>query len=267
MKIALKKNSKVVSKKRKKKKVVVKKDKKHLMLRMVGETNYEMLKEMNNSDLSIIKWQQRRVKEASLLVVFGLFIYFMTGMKWYFLVGALVLSIVFYFNKSKSIRSMYSQFKFERHLQFSKFTRLLIPYLHSSREGVNLYTVFGKIVKRLDYDTDKKLLMKLMNSMTDRPNDIERFMSYAEQTSGTDMSILFMSTLYDIRQGSADLNVIGELDKLASEELMTGIDSIISFKTRRFSMFPTVITMTTFLLVIGFMIGAGILNFKAIMGN
>ena len=61
--------------------------------------------------------------------------------------------------------------------------------------------------------------------------------------------------------------MIAELDKLASEELMTGIDSIIAFKTRRFGMFPTVITMTTFLLVIGFMIGAGILNFKAIMGK
>lgn len=265
MQIALNKEKK--QKKRQKKKIIVKKEKKHLMLRMVGETNYSMLKEMNNSDLGIIKWQKRRLQQSSLLVVFGVVLYFLTGMKWYFLVGALVVAITFYLNHSKGIRSRYSQYRFERHLQFSKFTRLLIPYLQSSQEGVNLYTIFGKIVKRLDYEMDKKLLMRLMNSMTDRPNDIEPFTSYAEQTSGTDMSILFMSTLFDIRQGSADLNVIGELDKLASEELMTGIDSIIMFKTRRFVFFPTKITMTTFLLVIGFMIGAGIMNFQSLLGK
>lgn len=265
MQVSLKKGKKKNT--NRKRGLTVKKEKKKLLLRMVGETNYEMLKEMNNSDLGIMKWQKRRLRSSLLLVVVGIVLYFGTGMKWYFLVGSLVIAIAFYLNQSKGIRSMYNQFRFERHLQFSKFTRLLIPYLHSSQEGVNLYTIFGKIVKRLDYETDRKLLMKLMNSMTDQPNDINPFIQYAEQTSGTDMSILFMSTLFDIRQGSADLNVIAELDKLASQELMTGIDSIISFKVRRFTNFPTTVTMTTFLLVVGFALGAGILSAQTIFGK
>ncbi|HFD6742165.1 TPA: hypothetical protein ACF3Q8_003060, partial [Enterococcus faecium] len=153
---------------------------------------------------------------------------------------------------------------FERHLQFSKFTRLLIPYLKQKKDGGNLYGVFAKIVKRLDYDTDKKLLMKLMQEMTDQPNDIRPFTEYAEQTSGTDMSVLFMSTVYDIRQGSADLDVIEELDRLASEELMAGIDSIIDYKSRRFVFFPTKIAMTSFILVVGFAVGVLFMNLKDI---
>lgn len=106
--------------------------------------------------------------------------------------------------------------------------------------------------------------MKLMQDMTDRPNDIQPFVEYAEQTSGTDMSVLFMQTIYDIRQGSADLDVIEELDRLASEELMAGIDSIIDFKSRRFVFYPTKIAMTSFILVVGFAVGVLFLNLKDI---
>ena len=123
---------------------------------------------------------------------------------------------------------------------------------------------FAKIVKRLDYETDKQLLMKLMQEMTDRPNDIAPFVEYAEQTSGTDMSVLFMQTVYDIRQGSVDLDVIEELDRLASEELMAGIDAIIDYKCRRFVFFPTKIAMTSFILVVGFAVGVLFLNLKDI---
>ncbi|HAR0336014.1 TPA: hypothetical protein IYH17_002946, partial [Enterococcus faecium] len=205
---------------------------------MLDENYYKKLREMNNSNVSIIKWQKQRFLKSWIFVGVGLVMYLLLGKEWYYLAGGIATAIGFYIIQAKSINNIYNQFRFERHLQFSKFTRLLIPYLKQKKDGGNLYGVFAKIVKRLDYDTDKQLLMKLMQDMTDRPNDIQPFVEYAEQTSGTDMSVLFMQTIYDIRQGSADLDVIEELDRLASEELMAGIDSIIDFKSRRFVFYP-----------------------------
>lgn len=228
-----------VQKKASKKARIIKQENKSIWLKMLDENYYKKLREMNNSNVSIIKWQKQRFLKSWIFVGVGLVMYLLLGKEWYYLAGGIATAIGFYIIQAKSINNIYNQFRFERHLQFSKFTRLLIPYLKQKKDGGNLYGVFAKIVKRLDYDTDKQLLMKLMQDMTDRPNDIQPFVEYAEQTSGTDMSVLFMQTIYDIRQGSADLDVIEELDRLASEELMAGIDSIIDFKSRRFVFYPT----------------------------
>lgn len=253
-----------VQNKSSKKARVIKQENKSLWLKLLGENYYEKLREMNNSNISIIKWQKQRFAKSWIFVGVGLVMYLLLGKEWYYLAGGVVTAIGFYVMQAKSINNIYNQFRFERHLQFSKFTRLLIPYLKQKKDGGNLYGVFAKIVKRLDYDTDKQLLMKLMQDMTDRPNDIQPFIEYAEQTSGTDMSVLFMQTVYDIRQGSADLDVIEELDRLASEELMAGIDSIIDFKSRKFVFYPTKIAMTSFILVVGFAVGVLFLNLKDI---
>ncbi|MBO0481506.1 hypothetical protein [Candidatus Enterococcus courvalinii] len=253
-----------VQNKSSKKARVIKQENKSLWLKLLGENYYEKLREMNNSNISIIKWQKQRFAKSWIFVGVGLVMYLLLGKEWYYLAGGVATAIGFYVMQAKSINNVYNQFRFERHLQFSKFTRLLIPYLKQKKDGGNLYGVFAKIVKRLDYDTDKQLLMKLMQDMTDRPNDIQPFIEYAEQTSGTDMSVLFMQTVYDIRQGSADLDVIEELDRLASEELMAGIDSIIDFKSRKFVFYPTKIAMTSFILVVGFAVGVLFLNLKDI---
>lgn len=253
-----------VQKKASKKARIIKQENNSIWLKMLDENYYKKLREMNNSNVSIIKWQKQRFLKSWIFVGVGLVMYLLLGKEWYYLAGGIATAIGFYIIQAKSINNIYNQFRFERHLQFSKFTRLLIPYLKQKKDGGNLYGVFAKIVKRLDYDTDKQLLMKLMQDMTDRPNDIQPFVEYAEQTSGTDMSVLFMQTIYDIRQGSADLDVIEELDRLASEELMAGIDSIIDFKSRRFVFYPTKIAMTSFILVVGFAVGVLFLNLKDI---
>lgn len=254
---------KKASKKKKTSSIVTKK-KQSIWIQMMGEKHYTMLREMNNSNIDIIRWQKKRVQKAMTLPPVGILMFLLLGREWYYLAGGFIMGLVFYYMQAKSIQNIYNQFRFERHLQFSKFTRLLIPYLKTQKDGGNLYSVFAKIERRLDYDTDKQLLMKLMQDMTDQPNKIEPFIEYAEQSSGTDMSVLFMSTLFDIRQGSADLDVIEELDRLASEELMAGIDAIIEYKTRRFVYFPTKITMTSFILVVGFAIGVILMNIKDI---
>lgn len=233
---------------------IAKATKKSFFIRMLSESTYKKFRTMGNSDLSIIKWQKNRVVMSLSSIPVGLVVGVLLNDKLYAL-GGLVFSVILYWMQAKNLSSQYKQFKFERHLQFSKFTRLLIPYLKQRAEGGNLYGVFNKILTRLDHETDKNLLMNLMQEMTDNPNSINPFLNYAEKTSGSDMSILFMSTVYDIRQGSADLEVIEELDRIASEELMAGVDAIIDFKCKKFTFFPTKMTMSTFILIIGFAVG------------
>lgn len=229
-------------------------------IKTVNTELYDKLREMNNPNLSIMHWQKNRVLRAASVFFVGAALALIINIK--IMILAIGVPIFLYYMQAKDIDRAYNQFKFERHLQFTKFTRLLVPYLKQATDGVNLYSIFNKIVKRLDYEADRGLLLKLMQDMSDKPNDIAPFIEYAKQSSGTDMSILFMSTIYDLRHGSADITVIEELGKLASEELMNGIDSIINFKLRRFTYFPTKVTMSTFILVMGFAISVLILNLK-----
>ena len=100
--------------------------------------------------------------------------------------------------------------------------------------------------------------------MLSKPSDIQPFIDYANRSSGTDMSVLFMSTIFDFQQSTFDTSVIDELGKIASEELINGIDEIINFKLRRFVFFPTKIVMTSFVIVIGFAIAVLISNLSQI---
>ncbi|EPY6472536.1 hypothetical protein ACWO4B_003233 [Clostridium sporogenes] len=251
------------SKKKSASKVIVKKHKKNFWFRTLEDSNYVMLREMNNANIAIEKWQKQRILKSLIFIPVAVFLCLVMG-DWKYFIGGLVLGVIFYVMQARQIKAVYNQFKFERHLQFSKFTRLLIPYLKQQKDGGNLYGIFNKILQRLDYETDRKLLMKLMQEMTDNPNNIKPFIEYAEKTSGTDMSVLFMSTVYDIKQGLTDLNVITELDKLASEELMAGVNAIIEYKCRKFIYFPTKIAMSSFIIVIGFAIAVLIQNLKEI---
>lgn len=231
-------------------------------IRSVGDKFHSMLLEMGNSNLAILRWQKSRLLKS---VVAGL-LFLALGYFFYtkLMLLALVVPFLMYFMQGRSITSVYSRYKFQRHLQFAKFTRLLVPYLKQTSAGVNLYSVFNKIVPRLEHEADKTLLLTLMKEMSDKPNSIVPFTEYAEKTSGSDMSILFMSTIYDLRQGTSDLSVITELGQIASEELMQSIDQIIEYKSRRFLLFPTKITMSTFLIVIGYAVAVLMYNIKDI---
>lgn len=219
---------------------------------------YPMLREMGNSQARIDQFQKKRIKQTVLVA----FVFFVCGLilsQWFY-IGVLVGSVIFYKNKHKSIRSKYTTWKFQRHLQFSKFTRLLIPYLKQSKGEVSLYSIFNKILQRTEDEQDRKSLYTLMSEMSSKPSDIEPFIAFANRSSGTDMSVLFMSTIFDFQQSTFDTSVIDELGKIASEELINGIDEIINFKLRRFVFFPTKIVMSSFIIVIGFAIAVLLAN-------
>lgn len=219
---------------------------------------YPILQEMGNSNQAIEKFQKKRVQQTVLIGMTFLVLGVVLS-SWFYLL-ALIGSFLFYKSKYKQITGKYSTWKFQRHLQFSKFTRLLIPYLKQSKGQASLYSIFNKILLRTENEADRKSLYKLMSEMSNKPSDIQPFIDYAERSSGTDMSVLFMSTIFDFQQSTFDLSVINELGKIASEELMTSIDEIIMYKLRRFVFFPTKIVMSSFILVAGFALAVLIAN-------
>ncbi|MDO7204246.1 hypothetical protein Q5M85_08950 [Paraclostridium bifermentans] len=95
--------------------------------------------------------------------------------------------------------------------------------------------------------------------MNDDPNSEKPFKEFALKTSGTNESVLFMTTLYDYQQNTDDSSVITELGRMASDQLFNGIDDIIEYKLDKFNMFPTKITMLSIVIIFGYS-GAMILS-------
>ncbi|EJR50079.1 hypothetical protein IIO_06392 [Bacillus cereus VD115] len=217
---------------------------------LAEEKLYDMLEEMGNTKTMIDNFQKKRIKQTLLMVVIGFFMGLFLSKWCYPLV--IILPIFFYRSKYNHVVNMYYAFKFERHLSFIKFMRLLIPYLKESEGGTSLYQILRKILKRTGNPVDVNSIAKFMSELTDKPNDIQPFTDFAERSSGTDMSVLFMQTIYDFQQNSYDTNVIDELGKIASAELQRAINEIVAFKLKRFAFFPTKIVMSAFLIVIGY---------------
>ncbi len=222
--------------------------------KMGGEELYYKLREMGNSDAAITTYQKNRFFQSIIVFVISLIIAFFVGN---LLVagGGLILALVMYMMKLSSVRGIHSQWKFEREMAFSRFVRLLIPYLKQSDGNVSLYTTFNKMLGRLDDEDDRESLYMLMGEMGDRPGDIQPFYDFAERSSGSDMAYLIMSTIYDFQESTTDTSVIDELGQMASEQMMKSIDEIIAFKINRFGMFPTKVVMSSFILVVGLAIG------------
>ncbi|RBP59283.1 hypothetical protein DES36_1198 [Alkalibaculum bacchi] len=237
--------------------------KKSKFIRAIAEKDlYPMLKEMGDSEKRIDQFQRQRITQSiSIGIIFLLFGLILS--RWFYL-GSIFLPLIVYKMKYRNISSKYATWKFQRHLQFSKFTRLLIPYLKQTRGQTSLYSIFNKILQRMENKQDKDLLYTLMTEMSNKPNDIEPFIDYANKSSGTDMSVLFMSTIFDFQQSSFDISVINELGKIASEELINGIDEIINFKLKRFVFFPTKIVMSSFVIVAGFAVAILVANLSTI---
>lgn len=221
---------------------------------------YHQLREMGDTTKNIDKFQRKRMLFSLFIVLIGCaagaFVHV-----WLYLAGPLF-GVVFYKMQAKKVDTHYKGWKFMRQLNFSKFTRLVIPYLKASGGTTALYTIFNKILKRTEDEADRRSLYQLMGEMGDNPESLDPFTDFAERSSGTDMSHLFMSTIYDFQQSTFDTSVIDELGRMASEDMMGAIDEIIDMKLRRFVMFPTKVVMSSFILVAGLGVGLMIDNFK-----
>nr|WP_195366196.1 hypothetical protein [[Eubacterium] tenue] len=218
---------------------------------------YKMLKELGYNDQMFIKFQQNRVKKCSLFLLAGLLLGFI---KIPLILIGIILALFQWTSIYKKTKGYYNNSMFKKQLTFSKFTRMLIPYLLQS--NATLYNVFNKMIYRLEDGYVKSCLENLIIEMNNNPNSEEPFKEFALKASGTDQAVLFMTTLYDYQQNTFDSSVISELGKMASEQLFNGVDEIIDFKLRKFNMFPTKVTMISIIIVFGYMISTFIYLFK-----
>lgn len=237
-------------------------DDRSIWSKMLGDKTYNQFKEMGDSEEAISSFQKKRVLVSLAVLLVGGIIGFLLHP---IVAGVgFVVALLAYIMKARSVDAYYKNWKFERQLAFSKFTRLVIPYLKSSDGNMALYTIFNRIIRRMEDPEDKRNLYQLMGEMGEDPTNIQPFLDFAERSSGTDMSHLFMTTIFDFQQTTFDVTVIDELGKLASEDMMESVDEIIAFKLQRFAMFPTKIVMSSFLLVAGLAVGMMIFSFKGL---
>lgn len=239
--------------------------KKGFLIRTLKPENYRILRKMGNTDYSITKWQKKRLTLAILFgVIFGFMMkFFVSSAILAFLIG-IGIGIGFYYIQGRSITNMYTAYQFRRQLQFAKFTRILTPFLKELSTGRSLYTMFAKVMDRLDEEEDKRLLRKLMKDMSDNPQSVKPFTEFADNFSGSDSALVFMSAVYDMKTGATDDEVVDELSKEANEELILKIREIRKFKKSKFGMFPTFITITALFVLGGEIVGLMLSAFSGI---
>lgn len=220
---------------------------------MISDRTFSQLFEMGNSLRSIHKWQIKRILFFVFMIILGAIMAVPLKFNiFYGILGGFGLGSLFYYVSGKSIQSKYDMYSFNRALSFSKFSRLLIPYLTQLSNGTSLYSIFYKMLPRMETDDDRRLLRNLMKSMTDNQNDIKPFIRFANDFSGSDDAVIFMQTIFDMYQGSVDNEVIHGLGEQASQSLMKKIKMIEQAKLKRFTYIPTRITMSTIIVILGF---------------
>lgn len=230
-----------------------KKKKKGILEKMSETQLYPIMREMGHSDIAINQFQSKRivmtVAVAFIFAVAGLFL-----MHWFYF-AALIMPPLFWLSKYKTIQVQYQMYRFKREMEFTKFIRLLIPYLKRSNGQQSLYTVFNKIIRRMKHEADKRSLSQLMVEMSDNPDSVQPFIDFAKRASGNKRAIIFMTTIFHYRQSTFDMSVINELGQEASTQLMEGIQEIINSKLSRLTFYPMKLVYPILIVILGFAAG------------
>lgn len=227
----------------------------------IAESNlFSMLLEMGDQESAIIKFQKKRLLKSILALVAGIIAGILYN-KFIILLG-IGLAVFVWMNEYKRVTRFYKNFLFEKQLVFNKFTRMLIPLL--LQKGATLYVVLNKMRDRIEDGYVKEALERFLIALNEKPNSEKPFYQFAVEASGTDQAILFMTTLYDYQQNSYDTSILEELGRMSSQELFEGVDEIINFKLRKFSLFPTKLTMATFLIILGYAVAMIVDTIKGI---
>lgn len=211
----------------------------------------EIGQKMGYAEKEVLRFQIKRL--CVLFLCFGLGLFFCQSMGMYSLLFFFFLGGVFWFEKRRRLLSKYKHFSFERMVSFSKFCRMLIPYLLVENQGKSLYAIFMQLVKRLDGESMQEPLYQLLADMNDRPNEIDPFIRFAESCSGTDDAVNFMTTLFYFQQSSDDPTIIQELGRLANDELLRGAKEIVRVKVRRLGKYPTFLVFAITIPLLGIM--------------
>lgn len=218
------------------------------------EQSYKsMLIEMGATDKVMYRFMRNRILQTLATLFIFSATYFMVKSIW-LLVIAVGLSGVIYYNGFKQMKNKYILFSFEQELQFSKFARLIGPYLKKNGGNAPLYAIFNKVMPRLKEPMQKELY-HLMSEMVANPTDIAPFIAFAKRMGDSDFAISFMTSLYDYQHSTNDISVIDELVQIANDALMKNIDVVIQYKLRKFRHIPTLFTASILVVLLGFFVG------------
>lgn len=212
-----------------------------------------MLIEMGASDKVIYRIMRNRILQTLATFIIISLMYFIFDSVWIFVI-ATVLSGVIYYNGFNQMKNKYILFSFEQELQFSKFARLIGPYLKKNGGNAPLYAIFNKVMPRLKEPMQKELY-HLMSEMVANPTEIAPFISFAKRMGDSDFAISFMTSLYDYQHSTNDITVIDELVQIANDALMKNIDVVVQYKLRKYRHIPTLFTASIVVVLLGFFVG------------
>ncbi len=178
---------------------------------------------------------------GSSLAIVGWYMHFFD---WKISLGLFVFMLLLWYEKYRQFHAHYRRFSFIQQVSFSKFMRMLIPYLLNRDAKRGLYETFGLIAQRVEDPNLAQELYRLMNEMNEFPHEITPFLAFAKRCSETDDAINFMTTLFYYQQSADDPRILQELGQLANDEVFRGVDDIIRLKIRRMQFLPMILTMS-----------------------
>jgi len=145
---------------------------------------------------------------------------------------------------------------YDKQISWFSFQRLVVSYLTGDGKSDSIFVVFKKILSRLEEGEFKSNLQRLIIEITEDPESVRPFLTFANNAAGgTDSALTFMTALYNFKNHTHDNSVIDELSEKARNEMIRGIHEIRQKKEKDFYYFPTKLTMLNIIPMFGFMIG------------
>lgn len=222
---------------------------------LVSKSTVEFLHKMQYDDVFIEKWQKQRMMRAGLFFIAAIFVQLAMN-KLPVTLGVAAMGIFLYVYADKGVSNAYMLYRFKRNLAFAKFTRLVVPYLRADGGGTEskVYTTLSSVVRRLDDPQDQQLLSQLLSEISDDPEDKKPYQRYAERMGGDDFALTFMETLYDIRQGATNLDIIENLARDSSKRVQKLTGDIVKLKERKLYNFLTMVIMSLIIPILGIVV-------------
>lgn len=211
------------------------------------------------NETNVNSFQKQRLFKACLFLLMGIPVFFLKPMISLVFLG---LAFAFYFYEYLRVKSKFNAARFQKELVFLEFSKEIYIYLLENK--TTIYSAFEKMKEREQEGVLKDALQDLLIDLHERPDDVQPFIDFANRTSGSDRSKLFMITLFEYHQNSKDDSIIYQLGKMTSEQLFLVVDEIIEFKHGKFLNFPMKITMPVVAVVLVFFISLLVDSLKAI---
>ena len=228
--------------------------------KLIGDKELDLMIKMDTPLQNIQTIMRNRTIVAGALLFFFLFLsIFIAKYRLFLILFGVLIAGVSWFMNIKNTNNYYARFRLARQVAFSQFTRLASAYLPELKSGVNLYSLFSKILPRMNNEKDKVALERLMIDMQIDPNDSTPFLDFAHSFSTSDRAELIMLSIQQMYLGDVDDDNIRSLAEDANEDMIAQIDEVIKYKTKKFNNLTTKISMCVMIVIFGFF---GLLLYK-----